>query len=169
MVRSHAEWEVLIREAYASELPFERWCLENDIKLTTFHKAKSKLLRLGKLRFLEDKVPLFISKNDKWTRLPAEDFQAFLVLEPIRGNISIDSMASIIWFDLNLPLIEGNVFFFIAKNRKQIYALRVCKNGYCLFTRKLDYGTFFWPKSHCYERNFMYKYEYDNLLKTIEI
>ena len=62
-----------------------------------------------------------------------------------------------------------SVFFFIARNWKQIYALRVCKNGYCLFTRKLNYGTFFWPKSHCYDRNFMYKYEYDNLLKTIEI
>ena len=92
----------------------------------------------------------------------------FLVLEPIRGNISIDSMASIIWFDLNLPLIEGHIFFFITKNRKQIYALTICRNGYCLFSRKLEYGTFPWPKKGRAIRDFFYRYEYDNLLKTIE-
>ena len=26
MVRSHAEWEMIIKEAYASELPLKRWC-----------------------------------------------------------------------------------------------------------------------------------------------
>ena len=77
-------------------------------------------------------------------------------------------MASIIWFDLNLPLIPGQIFFFISKNWKQIYALKICRNGYCLYSRKLEYGTFYWPISHCYGRDYMYRYEYDNLLKTIK-
>ena len=169
MVRSNAEWEVIIKEAYASGLPVYRWCRMNDIKPVTLTKARNRLMKNGKLSFLEEKIALPMCKNDKYIKLPVEDFHAYLILEPIRPNLSINSMAASVWFDLNLPLAEGNVFFFIARNWKQIYALRVCKNGYCLFTRKLNYGTFFWPKSHCYDRNFMYKYEYDNLLKTIEI
>ena len=80
----------------------------------------------------------------------------------------MESMASIIAFDLDLPLIPGQIFFFIEKKWKQIYALKICKNGYCLFSRKLEYGIFYWPKSHSYARDFMYRYEYDRLLKTIE-
>ena len=37
-----------------------------------------------------------------------------------------------------------------------------------LYSRKLEYGTVYCPISHCYGRDYMYRYEYDNLLKTIE-
>ena len=168
MVRSHAEWEMIIKEAYASELPLKRWCREHDINYSTFNRAKRKLLEKGKLQFMEEKIQLPETEGAGWLRLSIEDCQAFIVLNPIRGNLSFESMTSIIWFDLNLPLIPGQMFFFISKNWKQIYALKICRNGYCLYSRKLEYGTFYWPVSHCYGRDYMYRYEYDNLLKAIE-
>lgn len=168
MWRTSDEWEKIIKEAYTSDLPLKRWCLEHNIKDITFRKARERLLREGKLRFMEEKVLLPIDESRKWVRLPSENIRAILVLEPIRGNLSMESMASIIALDLDLPLIPGQIFFFIEKKWKQIYALKICKNGYCLFSRKLEYGTFYWPKSHSYARDFMYRYEYDRLLKTIE-
>ena len=132
MWRTSDEWEKIIKEAYTSDLPLKRWCLEHNIKDITFRKARERLLREGKLRFMEEKVLLPIDESRKWVRLPSENIRAILVLEPIRGNLSMESMASIIAFDLDLPLIPGQIFFFIEKKWKQIYALKICKNGYCL-------------------------------------
>ena len=168
MVRSHAEWEMIIKEAYASELPLKRWCREHDINYDTFKCAKRKLLENGKLQFMDEKIKLPQTEGAGFVHLPIEDCRAFIVLKPIRGNLSFESMTSIIWFDLDLPLIPGQIFFFVSKNWKQICALKICRNGYCLYSRKLEYGTFYWPISHCSGRDYMYRYEYDNLLKTIE-
>ncbi len=168
MARTSDEWEKIIKEAYASDLPLKRWCLKHDIKEITFKKARERLPSRREITILSKKSLLPIDESRKWVRLPSENIHAILVLEPIRGNLSMESMASIIAFDLNLPLMPGQIFFFINKKWKQIYALKICKNGYCLFSRKLEYGTFYWPKAHSYARDFMYRYEYDRLLKIIE-
>ena len=117
---------------------------------------------------MDEKIKLPQTEGAGFVHLPIEDCRAFIVLKPIRGNLSFESMTSIIWFDLDLPLIPGQIFFFVSKNWKQIYALKICRNGYCLYSRKLEYGTFYWPVYHCYGRDYMYRYEYDNLLKAIE-
>ena len=112
MWRTSDEWEKIIKEAYTSDLPLKRWCLEHNIKDITFRKARERLLREGKLRFMEEKVLLPIDESRKWVRLPSENIRAILVLEPIRGNLSMESMASIIAFDLDLPLIPGQIFLY---------------------------------------------------------
>ena len=112
MWRTSDEWEKIIKEAYTSDLPLKRWGLEHNIKDITFRKARERLLREGKLRFMEEKVLLPIDESRKWVRLPSENIRAILVLEPIRGNLSMESMASIIAFDLDLPLIPGQIFLY---------------------------------------------------------
>ena len=92
MWRTSDEWEKIIKEAYTSDLPLKRWCLEHNIKDITFRKARERLLREGKLRFMEEKVLLPIDESRKWVRLPSENIRAILVLEPIRGNLSMESM-----------------------------------------------------------------------------
>ena len=68
MWRTSDEWEKIIKEAYTSDLPLKRWCLEHNIKDITFRKARERLLREGKLRFMEEKVLLPIDESRKWVR-----------------------------------------------------------------------------------------------------
>ena len=78
MVRSHAEWEMLIKEAYASELPLKRWCREHDINYDTFKCAKRKLLENGKLQqisadYVREKrglSPELVEKDREWPISP---------------------------------------------------------------------------------------------------
>ena len=51
MVRSNAEWEVIIKEAYASGLPVYRWCRMNDIKPVTLTKARDRLMKKLALKY----------------------------------------------------------------------------------------------------------------------
>ena len=87
MIRSHAEWEIIIKEAYASELPLKRWCREHDINYSTFNRAKRKLLEKGKLQFMEEKIKLPQTEGAGWLRLSIEDCQAFIVLNPTGADV----------------------------------------------------------------------------------
>lgn len=170
MIYSLTDWEKIVAEAYASNCTLREWCRRNQINFNTFCSAKRKLLAKGKLSFLEEKVFLPpCSQDSPYAEFPMTNGQAFLVLKPIRSNLSIESMVSIIWFDLNLALLPGSVFFFISKNKKQIYALKICENGYCLFSRKLDSGTFSWPDCGDKEAFYLYRWEYDKIAKTLEM
>ena len=68
MVRSHAEWEMIIKEAYASELPLKRWCREHDINYDTFKCAKRKLLENGKLQFMDEKICWRTENCSSWMK-----------------------------------------------------------------------------------------------------
>ncbi len=57
MARTSDEWEKIIKEAYASDLPLKRWCLEHDIKEITFRK------RLGKGSFKKGNYDLWKKKS----------------------------------------------------------------------------------------------------------
>lgn len=170
MIYSLTDWEKIIAEAYASNCTLREWCRKNQINFNTFCSAKRKLLVKGNLSFLEEKISLpMCSLDSPYAEFPMTNGQAFLVLKPIRSNLSMESLAALIWFDLNLELLPGRVFFFISRNKKQVFALKICENGYCLFSRKLESGNFSWPDCADTEVPYLYRWEYDRIAKTLEM
>ena len=121
-----AEWETFITDAYSSNFTLKEWCRRHQLNFNTFRGARRRLLAKGKLSFLEEKISLpMCSLDSPYAEFPMNHQQAFLVLKPIRSNLSMESMAALIWFDLNLELLPGRVFFFISRNKKQIFALKL--------------------------------------------
>lgn len=168
--RTPEEWSEIIFNAYSSNTSLRSWCLENQIRFDTFCDARRRLLARGKLGFLREKIFLGDKLTDAaYVEFPLEKNPGFLVLEPIRSNLSVESMAAIVWFDLGLPLQPGQVFFFISTNRKQVFALRICENGYCLLTRKLEKGRFPWPNYGDSDAPFLYRFEYEKIAQTLLI
>jgi hypothetical protein len=168
--RTAEEWSELISAAYLSDTTLRAWCLEHQIKYGAFSTAKKRLLASKKLGLITEKVFLpSKSLGSLYVELPLPRNQGFLVLDPIRSNLSMESMAAIIWFDLELPLVPGQVFFFISNNRNQIFALRICKNGYCLLTRKLEKGKFPWPDNTGENPPYLYRWQYEKIVSTLEI
>lgn len=165
-----AEWETFITDAYSSNFTLKEWCRRHQLNFNTFRGARRRLLAKGKLSFLEEKISLpMCSLDSPYAEFPMNHQQAFLVLKPIRSNLSMESMAALIWFDLNLELLPGRVFFFISRNKKQVFALKICENGYCLFSRKLESGIFSWPDCTDADKPYLYRWEYDRIAKTLEM
>ncbi len=168
--RSTEEWSEIILQAYLSNTSLRQWCIEHQIRFDTFCNARRRLLRYGELDFLRERIYLPDGKNENaYVDFPLKNRPAFLALNPIRSNLSVESMAALIWFELGIPLKPGQVFFFISNNRKQIYALRICENGYCLLTRKLEKGCFTWPGREADGTCSLYRWEYEKIASTLEI
>lgn len=76
----------------------------------------------------------------------AKEASVYLVMEPIRSNLSIESMAAILWFGAGMDYREGSVFLFCSRTRTSIYALRFREHGFDLLERKREQGRFHWPQ-----------------------
>lgn len=70
----------------------------------------------------------------------------FMASEPIDMRRGFDSLAA--WVDLSLgrKVIDGDVFLFLSKRRDRIKILWWEGDGYCLFYKRLELGTFEMPK-----------------------
>ena len=97
-------------------------------------------------------VPNFMDKVRQFQgllRIPAgkqtDSVEGYLVAEPIRSNLSIESMAAMLWFGLGVDYRQGESFIFISRNKQSLYALRWRAGGFDLLQRKRDRGKFRWP------------------------
>ena len=123
-----AEWETFITDAYSSNFTLKEWCYRHQINFSSFRAAKRRLLAKGKLSFLEERIALTMCSLDStFAEFPMEHHQAFLVLKPIRSNLSMESMAALIWFDLNLELLPGVCSFSSAGTKSRFSPLRFAK------------------------------------------
>lgn len=58
----------------------------------------------------------------------------------------IYSLAGLVQNELGQDPLSGDVFIFIGKRSNQIRLLRWDQDGYALYSKRLEEGTFQWPK-----------------------
>jgi transposase len=70
----------------------------------------------------------------------------FMAIEPVDMRRGFDSLAA--WVDQNLgrKVLEGDVFLFLSKRRDRLKILWWEGDGYSLYYRRLEAGTFELPK-----------------------
>jgi transposase len=70
----------------------------------------------------------------------------FMAIEPIDMRRGFDSLAA--WVDQNLgrKVLDGDVFLFLSKRRDRLKILWWEGDGYSLYYRRLEVGTFELPK-----------------------
>ena len=70
----------------------------------------------------------------------------FLYGQPVDMRCGIYSLAALVQNGLHLDPLSGDVFVFIGKRCNQIRLLQWDKDGFALYTKRLESGTFERPK-----------------------
>jgi transposase len=70
----------------------------------------------------------------------------FLYQKGTDMGCGIYSLAGLVRNELKQDPLTGDVFIFIGKRSNQIRLLQWDKDGYALYTKRLEQGTFQWPK-----------------------
>jgi transposase len=70
----------------------------------------------------------------------------FLYLQPVDVRCGIYSLAGLVQNHLKIGPLLGDVFIFIGKRGNQIRQLQWDRDGYVLYNKRLESGTFEQPK-----------------------
>jgi len=70
----------------------------------------------------------------------------FLYRSKTDMRFGIHSLAGLVQNELNLDPLKGDVFVFLGKRLNQIRLLQWDRDGFALYIKKLERGTFEWPK-----------------------
>jgi len=70
----------------------------------------------------------------------------FLYGEPVDMRKSFDALSGIVAGVMGKNALSGDVYIFIGKNRDKIKLLVWEKGGFVLYYKRLESGTFHWPK-----------------------
>lgn len=70
----------------------------------------------------------------------------FLYQQPVDMRCGIYSLAGLVQNHLKLDPLSGDVFIFIGKRGNQIRLLQWDRDGYALYSKRLESGTFERPK-----------------------
>lgn len=69
----------------------------------------------------------------------------FLYRSPADMRFGINSLAGLVQNELGSDPMGGDVFVFLGKRRNQIRLLQWDRDGFALYIKKLERGTFEWP------------------------
>ena len=146
------EWKEIITRAYQEGPTITAWCRDHQISYRALRWRRYQFIREGTLDYIFGEVKLPAAKEKAvqgLLRIPAgkqtDSVEGYLVAEPIRSNLSIESMAAMLWFGLGVDYRQGESFIFISRNKQSLYALRWRAGGFDLLQRKRDRGKFRWP------------------------
>lgn len=70
----------------------------------------------------------------------------FLYRKPADMRFGIYSLAGLVRNDLGQDPLSGDVFVFIGKRANQIRLLQWDRDGFAMYVKKLERGTFEWPR-----------------------
>lgn len=70
----------------------------------------------------------------------------FLYQQPVDMRCGIYSLAGLVQNNLHLDPLSGDVFIFIGKRGNQLRLLQWDRDGYALYSKRLEAGTFERPK-----------------------
>jgi len=70
----------------------------------------------------------------------------FLYQKPADMRFGIYSLAGLVRNELGFDPLSGDVFVFIGKRANQIRLLQWDRDGFSLYIKKLERGTFEWPQ-----------------------
>ncbi|MFA9192183.1 IS66 family insertion sequence element accessory protein TnpB [Flavobacterium sp. FZUC8N2.13] len=71
----------------------------------------------------------------------------FLYRSPTDMRYGIYSLAGLVRNELGFDPSSGDVFVFLGKRLNQIRLLQWDRDGFAMYVKKLEQGTFEWPKS----------------------
>ena len=60
----------------------------------------------------------------------------------VRMNLGINGLYKLVSHEMDLPPLSGAVFIFFSKNRQQVKLLRWDTDGFTLYQKRLERGTF---------------------------
>lgn len=75
----------------------------------------------------------------------SDQLKYYLYAGYVDMRYSFDGLAGIVRNELNTSLVNGDVFIFINKRRTQIKLLQWDKDGFIIFYKRLEKGTFELP------------------------
>ena len=128
------------------EMPSEPVCPENylfGITLTfpngtivTIKKGSAKsIMHLMKLYEKEDYAMFGLNENTQY----------YVCQRYVRMNMGINGLYQIVRTEMELPPLGGAVFIFFSKNRQQVELLKWDGEGFLLYQKRLERGTFELP------------------------
>lgn len=69
----------------------------------------------------------------------------FLYRQPTDMRFGINSLAGLVQNELHFDPMSGDVFVFLGKRKNQIRLLQWDHDGFAMYIKKLEKGTFEWP------------------------
>ena len=70
----------------------------------------------------------------------------FLYRQPTDMRYGINSLAGLVRNELHFDPMGGDVFVFLGKRKNQVRLLQWDNDGFAMYIKKLEKGTFEWPK-----------------------
>lgn len=70
----------------------------------------------------------------------------FLYRSPADMRYGINSLAGLVRNELGFDPMSGDVFVFLGKRKNQIRLLQWDRDGFAMYIKKLEQGTFEWPR-----------------------
>lgn len=137
----------LVIEAIDSDLTWRQFCRQNEILPQTLHYWRTQFTKQGALDQIRPKAIAAPLREDAPTQFLSFDQPQgtiYLVMQSV-SHPSIDKLCAIVSFRLQLDPFCGDIFFFVSQNRKRLFALRWCGNGFALLCRRIEVGRFPWP------------------------
>jgi len=74
-----------------------------------------------------------------------DSMQFYVCQRYVRMNLGINGLFKIVRSEMELPPLSGAVFIFFSKDRQQVKMLRWDKDGFLLYQKRLERGTFELP------------------------
>jgi transposase len=75
-----------------------------------------------------------------------ENAQFYMCRRHVNMNLGINGLYKIVRSEMELPPLGGAVFIFFSKNRLQVKMLRWDRDGFLLYQKRLERGTFEVPE-----------------------
>ncbi len=72
----------------------------------------------------------------------------FLYRTPCDMRLGINSLAGLVCNELGFDPLSGDVFVFLGKRTNQIRLLQWDRDGFAMYIKKLERGTFEWPEGN---------------------
>lgn len=93
----------------------------------------------------------------------------YLYAEPINFRCGINSLSNLILTQFNENEVDGYLFVFFSKNKKQIKAIEFNENGIWLYQNKLFEGNFLLPSFNDSDKLIIDKRQLKAILNSLEI
>lgn len=74
-----------------------------------------------------------------------DGMQFYVCQRYVRMNLGINGLYNIVRTEMDVPPLSGAVFIFFSKNRQQVKMLRWDRDGFLLYQKRLERGTFELP------------------------
>lgn len=76
----------------------------------------------------------------------SSDLHFYIYQKPILFNAGINRLMGYVINEMNMDPMDGNVYIFVSRDRKQIKLLHYSANVFTMYTRRIRNGCFVYPE-----------------------